>query len=539
MSIAAALPASPATAPPRVATATVTTLVLAGLLTAAYYALFWHEWRDNPDLSHAIFTPVLFAVLLHESRAHGPWRWLPATPWVTAATLLALGVGLALLVAGGLYAVALDWSSALVGFVLAAALAGLLLAALLWLAGTGVRAIPLNWPALCAVALWPLSAPIPPGTYTRLTLSLQLMVTKVVLNALHLLGIPALQSGNIITLAVGNVGVEEACSGVRSLVACIVAGIFFSATLVRRPAARALLVALAAPLAIVMNIVRSLTLTLLANAGINISGTWHDATGFAVLGLTAALLGGLALLLESRTPAATPSATVVARDQQSWRTWLLPTGLGVALALVVSFALNTHTAPAQATGAPDLAALLPARSADWELVTTDDLGRYTSTLQTDHLVQRTFLRHTLEGELQITIYVAWWSPGAVPVSLVASHTPDACWPTGGTWTQQPTPTLATALPLVHRTLPAPVYLFFKSSVGFPQHTWYWHLHAGQPIAHTNPRSPVELLRLGLRYGFQTAGAQLFVRVSSNQPWEKIAAEPLLVDFFAKLQPLGL
>jgi exosortase len=525
-------------AAPRIGAAATTTVALAGLLATAFYALFWSEWRHNPDLSHAVFTPILFVVLLHEARARGPWRWLPASPWVAFATALAFMVGFVLLAVGGLYAVALDWSHALVGFVLAAALAALLLAALLGLAGERVCVVPLNWPALAAIALWPLSAPIPPGTYTRLTGALQLWVTGVVLHALDLLGVPAIQDGNVLTLAHGvQVGVEEACSGVRSLVACVVAGIFFSATLVRRPAARVLLLVLAAPLALVMNVVRSLTLTLLANAGTDIAGAWHDWTGFAVLGVTAALLGGLAMLLETRAPAAPPVTALPAATGAG--RWLLPGGLGLAAALALFFTLSTHAprASASAAVAPDLENILPAPPTGWA-AKRDDLRQFSETLETEHLAQRDYVRTAAGGQVQITIYLAWWPAGAVPVSLVESHTPEACWPGGG-WVQQPTASRTAALTVAGRALPAPTYLFFKDRDGYPQHTWFWHLNAGRPIRQINPLSPGDLLGLVWREGFHASGEQLFVRVSSNQPWEKIAAEPLLAELFARLQPLGL
>lgn len=412
----------PPGAAPRADAATTTTLALAGGLTVAFYALVWAHWRKNPDLSHTIFTLVLFAVLLHEARTRGPWRWLPTSPWTATASALVLASGVVLLVAGGLYAVALDWSNALVGFVLACALTLLLLAALLGLAGDRVRLVPINWPALAALALWPLSAPIPPGTYTRLTTSLQLWVTGVVLNALHFLGIPAMQIGNVITLARTEVGVEEACSGVRSLVACVVAGLFFSATLVRRPAARALLLLLAAPLALGMNVVRSLTLTLLANAGTDISGAWHEWTGFAVLGVTAALLGGLALLFETRAPAAAPPVAPPA-SRHRWSRWLLPSGLACVATLVAVFTLSTHGprgAP-DLTRAPELARLVLDKLSGWEHVTTDDLRRFTPTLETDKLIQRAYQRRTAVGVAQITLYVACSAPGQVPVSYVESH----------------------------------------------------------------------------------------------------------------------
>ncbi|MBI2497404.1 MAG: exosortase/archaeosortase family protein, partial [Opitutae bacterium] len=131
-------------------------------------------------------------------------------------------------------------------------------------------------------------------------------MTGSVLQTLHLFGVPARQHGNIIELAVTSVGVEEACSGVRSLLSCVYAGFFFAAWQVRRPGGRLLLIVTAPLLALGMNFLRSLTLTLLANSGREIAGFWHDATGFAILGVTALVLAGLALLLETGPAGAAP-----------------------------------------------------------------------------------------------------------------------------------------------------------------------------------------------------------------------------------------
>src|SRR5690606_40034894 len=63
-------------------------------------------------------------------------------------------------------------------------------------------------------------------------------------------------------------GVEEACSGIRSLLSCVYAAAFFSAALVTRALNRCVILLLAPVLAIVMNFVRSLLLTLLAHRGV-------------------------------------------------------------------------------------------------------------------------------------------------------------------------------------------------------------------------------------------------------------------------------
>ncbi|MEY2878434.1 MAG: hypothetical protein RLZZ15_814 [Verrucomicrobiota bacterium] len=540
--------------------------LLAGVLVALGWRL-WPEWRHNPDLSHGLFMPVVFLWLVHESRTTGTRRFLPAG----AARATALGVllvaGLLALGAVGLYAAALDWSHPLVVFTLAVAAALFLGAGLVTLAADEVRLVPLNWPALVAIGLWLLSTPFPPGAYTRLTLALQLAVSENSVAVLHALGVVAVRHGNIIELANATVGVEEACSGVRSLLSCVFAGFLFSATLVRRPARRALILALAAPLALVMNFLRSLGLTLLANSGVDIAGAWHDATGFAVLGVTAVLLGGLALLLErgekkslespaeippaapasampppastSTTPpfSPPPAAPRLQPSAFSLQPFLLAATLTVAAGLAVFFALNTRSSVRRDAPVPDLAALLPAAADGWEVAAQSNLFEFRSLLRTEHLAQRVYTKTDAAEPTFIIVYLAYWRAGQVPVSLVASHTPDGCWPGSG-WNAQPVPDPRLRAVVAARPLAPGEYRYFKLG-DLPQHVWFWHLYDGRPIPYRDPYSPAELLRIAWRYGFRHDGDQLFVRVSSNRPWPEIAGAPVLEKFFANTRPLGL
>jgi exosortase len=507
------------------------------VLTAALSFVLWPHWRQNRDLSHGIFMPIIFLVLLHEGR-RGTLRWIPAGAPATLAQAGLLLLGLLGLAASGLYAASLGWSHDLVAFTLTASFVVLLAAGLLVAASDSVRWLPCNWNGLVALGLWLLCAPIPPGTYSRLTLTLQLMVSGNVLRALHLLGVAAVRQGNIIELATTAVGIEEACSGVRSLISCVFAGIFFSATLVRRPWSRACLILLAAPLALTMNFLRSLTLTLLANSGVNLAGVWHDFTGFAVLGLTALLLGGLALLLErssGQSPPPVPPSP--APSAGGFPSGLLAGSLLVALALVVFFVASTRPPARSGAPVPDLAAMLPATAAGWRVDTSVNLYQFRDTLQTDHLAQRTYSRLTDHGPEIVTIYLAYWPPGQASVSLVASHTPDACWPGAG-WEALPVSVPRVRLTIADRVLATAEMRDFQSG-DYLQNVWYWHLYDGQPLAHENPNSPAELLRLAWHYGFRQAGDQLFVRISSNRSWENIRHEPFIESLFARLQPLGL
>jgi exosortase len=512
-------------------------LALLAALAAAFSGLLWPQWRHNPELSHGLFMPLIFLVLLHESRAAGPARFLPARGATAVALAGLLAAGLAALATGGLFTAALDWSHALVGFTLACALVLILLAGLLAFASEPVRLVPFNWISFTAVFLWLLCAPIPPGTYMRLTLGLQLWVTRSVLATLHLFGIAAIRNGNLIELAGTTVGIEEACSGVRSLISCIFAGFFFSAAFVRRPWSRVVIVALAAPLAIAMNFFRSLTLTLLTERGVDISHAWHDVTGYAVLGVTALLLGGLALWLargeKTESPASSPPATRAPQSLQPW----LAAGLALAVALVVLFVANTHRTPTNAP-VPDLAKIVPGHAGGWKVQTATDLYAFADTLQTDHLIQRSYFKRAPDGSLQqVIIYIAYWPAGQAPVSLVASHTPDACLPGAG-WRPEPTADSRANLVVDGRVLPTAEFRIFSIAT-YSQRVWFWHLYDGRSIAYEDPHSPRELLRLAWNYGFGHAGEQFFVRISSNCDWAAFADDPLMRDMFSRLQPYGL
>ena len=299
-----------------------------------------------------------------------------------------------------------------------------------------------------------------------------------------------------------------------------------------------------------MNFLRSLTLTLLANAGIDIAGAWHDTTGFAVLGVTAALLAGLALLLEranrrkTHPPAAAAAATAtpaerhtVSRPRASRLQLSLTAALVLAGALVTLFVLNTRPSIRRDQPVPDLFALLPASPPGWQVSSTN-LYEFAGTLQTDHLAQRRYVKVDSTGApIELTIYVAYWPAGQAPVSLVALHTPDACWPGSG-WAAQPTANARADLVTAGRPLPSAEYRLFTSG-DYPQHVWFWHLYDGRPIDYRDPYSAKALLHIALEYGFRHNGDQLFVRVSCNRPWAEIAREPVLADFFAHTRGLGL
>ncbi|HVZ65260.1 MAG TPA: exosortase/archaeosortase family protein [Lacunisphaera sp.] len=509
------------------------------LLCVIYCLRLWPEWRNNPDLSHGFFAPFIFALLVWESRRLGPLRWLRPGGWRLPLLAVALISGFALFAIAGLIAASLGWSHALVLFLLALSLAAFLFSGLLLLADESIRLVPFNWISLTAILLFVLVAPLPVGTYSRVTLALQHWVTGSVIHTLHLIGVPARQHGNVIELARTTVGVEEACSGIRSLLSCIYAGFFFAAWQVRCPRRRAVLIVAAPLLALAMNFLRSLVLTLLVNSGRDIAGFWHDMTGYAILGVTALVLGGLAMLMETAPAASGPDVTPEPTPPARAPRRLLWCTLSATTLLALFYLLSSRPALHEGRPAPDLAALLPDEAPGWQVFTPRDLYQFAGILSTTHLAERTYVRKIDDSDfIQLTVYVAYWAAGQASVSRVASHTPDACWPGAG-WSPRPLVDTRQSPAMPGMSLAPGEHRLFEDASGFRQNVWFWHIYDGRAISYQDPYSVPALLRLALRYGFRRQGDQLFIRISSNKPWHVLAQEPLVRQVIGNLVPLGL
>jgi len=102
-----------------------------------------------------------------------------------------------------------------------------------------------------------------------------------------------------LVLPLGEVGVAEACSGIRSLMGCLFAGSFLGATCFEQLWKKITLLIAATAFALLMNLVRSLFLTGWAyHYGPEaIAGRFHDWTGLAVIGVTTLGLLGLTQVL--------------------------------------------------------------------------------------------------------------------------------------------------------------------------------------------------------------------------------------------------
>jgi exosortase/archaeosortase family protein len=161
------------------------------------------------------------------------------------------------------------------------------------------------------VLVWLVSAPMVSVVENQLSLFLLHKVVSVVSFVFDMLGLPLEQQGNVLVLPHGSVGVEDACSGIRSLTGCLFAGSFLAAVFVEKLWQKVTLVVAAMGFAFLTNLARGLFLTGWAyNYGANaIEGTVHDIAGYAVLGLTVAGLLCLLPIITLKTGNSDAAAT--------------------------------------------------------------------------------------------------------------------------------------------------------------------------------------------------------------------------------------
>lgn len=140
-----------------------------------------------------------------------------------------------------------------------------------------------------------IAVPLPNLLRQPVVLGLQSFVATLNVEVLNLLGIPAVKEGHIITLAKTQVGVDEACAGIRSLQSSIMVALFVGDLVIRQAVWKIFFGLAGVGLAIFGNLVRSLRLSLAAHSGgPEALHAVHDSTGSMVMWVTLIGLGMLA-----------------------------------------------------------------------------------------------------------------------------------------------------------------------------------------------------------------------------------------------------
>lgn len=145
------------------------------------------------------------------------------------------------------------------------------------------------------------AVPLPGSLLHGISQGLQRFVAAANVEVLGAMGIAALQKGNVVQLRDCAVGIDEACSGIRSLQSSIMVALLMGKILLDTIGARVVLVVLAPIIAIPGNICRTLILSLSAHyGGLAQLKKMHDLAGWSILAVN--LIGlGLAVMLLRKT----------------------------------------------------------------------------------------------------------------------------------------------------------------------------------------------------------------------------------------------
>jgi exosortase len=252
-------------------------------IVAISFGLLWlevvnhlsNEWSLNAQYSYGWAVPFLAAFILWQRWSQRPpaypptWRAVPITLIILAAILL--------LPIRFVAEANPDWRLLSWMFAITAAAISLLF---IYLTGGGSWVRQLAFPFLFFLV----AVPWPMQFEQHVIQGLMRAVTAINVSVLNSIGVPALQHGNVIEVASGMIGIEEACSGVRSLQATLMISLFLGELYSFSVLRRSLLILIGALLAFLSNLGRTAILVWIgAHRGTNVMENWHDPAGLTIL----------------------------------------------------------------------------------------------------------------------------------------------------------------------------------------------------------------------------------------------------------------
>ncbi|MFH1497769.1 MAG: exosortase/archaeosortase family protein [Verrucomicrobiota bacterium] len=399
--------------------ATCLTLAATGLAALLLIPLA-RAWQQAPDLGHGWAAPLLIAYLLWERWPDRPALVRRHVPlWTTGPFLvITLTALLALRLLLESYPL---WPMAMLFYV--SLLAALALGTARLLAGAkAVRWIGGPLLMLAAVIPWPTTVE------TSVILPIRESIAILVAEISNLAGHPALATGTSVRLGNNWVGIDEACGGIRSLQATVLAALFAGEWLLlgwRRRVALAVFSILAA---VAGNFVRVLFLTWCAVQDAGTLDRWHDPAGWLALGFSIAITGWLAWYWR---PAGQPQTTPAKRarsDALAPATLATLCGIAALLLAIEASSRLWYAFPHRedTPEAPRWTARLPVDQRTYRHNPLNDEAR--AMLVPDHFSSGTWIG--ADGVSRSANYIEWHSEQAAR-AIPFTHNPTICLPSSG------------------------------------------------------------------------------------------------------------
>ncbi len=279
------------------------------------------------------------------------------------------------------------------------------------------------------IAFFLIAVPWPVPLEQTLVQWLMRSVTQICVEALSWASIPAIQSGNVIQIATGKVGVEEACSGVRSLQTTLMIALFMGELLRFGIVRRIILLVGGLGVAFICNASRAFFLVWVsAKSGTDAVAKWHDNVGMAVLLASLVGVGILCALLNFKRSE---------KEEPSLDPGLLhpsaPPKRGILIALAVWFVVIEISTEAWYRMAEARSPKANAWNVSWptgqKAFREIEIGEATR-----NILKYTDARSAVwadEQGLNWAMVLLRWAPGRTSVQLARAHGPEVCLPSAG------------------------------------------------------------------------------------------------------------
>lgn len=382
------------------------------------YRLIFKEWKRQ-DFDYCYLIPFVIAYLLWEVRHKFFER--PSQP--TAWGIIPLAIGLLF------YLIGEFGGEFLIQYIS------------LYLVVFGLCWAVFGWKRFSVIAI-PVSfmlAAFPPPhfIYSKLTISMQLLSTKISAGTLRMLNIPVYQRGNVLDLGVEQLQVVDACSGLRFLIPMAIVALLLAYLYKNKWWKRLLVLFSAIPLAVVLNGIRiGIIGYLVSEVDAAIAeGPVHDLTGWIMFFVGTGIMFGLTIFFSKlETPAdnlAGNTETITDEIAQTDKADipLLPVPFISALLLIlVAFVFIQLHGDHVSMKTPEIKDFdtFPITIGDWSGTDQPLSRRIIRGLDLTDYIQ---IDYKAPSAGQINFYVAWYASQTKGESI---HSPESCL-LGGGW----------------------------------------------------------------------------------------------------------
>ncbi len=374
------------------------------------------EWQTNPEYNYGFVVPLLAAALV--------WRRWPDRPTpapgkmglllIVVVLLLFLELPFAMVFEANPEWRMLYWANGL-------QVLGLTFCLLYFWGGK-------PWIRHFSPALLFLLVAIPwPMELEQWTIQgLMQFIAGLTVDVVDFLNIPAVQHGNLVEVNNGVVGIDEACSGIRSLQSAIMISLFLGELYRFSSARRVVLLAASLVFVLLANLTRTTFLVwAAASHGLHQMEAWHDTAGNIIMLIVVPGLMGLAYLIQ---PKAEPGKIPSHREEKLTP---VPGWAGVSILawlLAVQIATEIWYRSHEAGLVPNVRWSVAWPTADPDFIKTEIPKNSLAILRCSDSESASWNDNA--GN-QWSAFLLRWKPGRNSTALAKGHRPDICFPAAG------------------------------------------------------------------------------------------------------------